>query len=296
MFNEQVCSVMKTSLTENLNRLLAQVPNVLELDKNLALKWQVKPLITQDYLQFSLFTKAITEKVSPYAPAKCEMKVDGSPQALLTVSDAVFNDLCFQAYKSGIWQFTVSPTSASRLYDTIRLDCDQSGVCLGNVDKKLPERFGKDALVELHMEAAAAPTVEFKDGKAAMTASLRATLHITKNEQGAKPTLVASGVVTVSGPLQVKFQDGMAYAKVTIENTKLKVEQSELQHWEQDLKKIVTDLVQTYVNGTLLLKGIPMRLPLALENASAKFSEHCMQASGSLNYKPVVSSKESPKK
>ena len=278
------CTVWTRLLAHNPSRLLAQFPNVLKFSEDVQLKGQIKPAFTQDSLKFSFFEKPITGLVSPRSPVMCDINVAGSPQAVMAVSDALFDNALYLAYKQGSLNFTFSPSSPPALYKPLSLDCGESGVCLGNVDKKLPERFGKDALVEVQMKAPMAPTLEFKDGRATMTASWGATLYITPNQKGAKRTLVASSAVTVGGSWQAKVQDSVAYARVTIEDIKLKVDQPALQHWEQGAKNLFKDIVQMYAND-FLSKGMPVPSGLKIDNASIKFREHCMQALGDVNYK-----------
>jgi hypothetical protein len=135
------------------------------------------------------------------------------------------------------------------------------------------------------MKASGEPTLEFKNGSAAMKAAWRATLYITSRQKGAQRTLVANSDVTVSGPLKVKVADAVAYAKVSVEDLNLKVAQPELQPWEQDAKSLFKKMVETQINGDFLLKGMPLPSGLTVADGSVKFSKHCVQATGTWDAK-----------
>ncbi|WP_083968603.1 hypothetical protein [Hyalangium minutum] len=287
-----LCNVLTQLLTKKVDRALAQLPSVLSFSNNVSLKGQLTPAFTVDSVKVNFSEESITGFASAWAPVLCDTSVAGSPQAILTVSDVTFNKLLYLDYKSGLLNFTLSPSSAPILYQKITLDCGESGVCLGNVDKKLPERFGKDAKVELQMEAPMASTLEFKESSTAMTASWRATVYITKNQEGAPRTLVASGAVSASGPLQANIQGEKAYGRVNIAELKLKVDQPEVQSWDQDAQSLFKDIVQTYINDFFLKDGLSLPSGLSVENASIKFSPHCGKAPFSLDYTGILSSEE----
>lgn len=287
-----VCNVVTQLLTQNVNRALAQVPSVVSFSNGVSLKGQRTLALTQDFVSVSFSDESITGFVSPWAPVTCATSATASPQARLALSDGMFNKLLYLDYKNGLVNFTLSPSSPPALYSKISLGCDASAVCLGTVDKTLIERFGKDALVELQMEASVAPTLEFKDASSAVTAGWRATVSITKNQAGAPRTLVASGTVSVSGLLRTRVQGPTVYGSVSLEDTQLKFTQPEVQSWDLAAKTLFRDIVQTYVNDSFLKPGLPLPSGLSVEDASVTFMNHCVQASASVNYAGVLSSEE----
>lgn len=287
----QLCNVMTKVLSENVRQTLGKFPNVVLFSKDLQVKTQVKPVITQDSLQVSFFERPATELTPPWAPARCEMGVGGSPQARLAVSDALFNNALSQAHKNGAFNSTFSPSSSPFLSRILVLDCaEANNNCLGNVAPDMGVKYGRDASVEVQLEAPVAPTLEFKDGKAAVTGSWQASIFITP--KGGKRTLESRCGVTVGGSLQTKVQGAAAYAQVTLQAVQIKVEEPANKKWEDKIAGTFKVLLETFINNDLLKEGLPLPAGLKVNGASIKYVPHCAQASGSLNYQAAVTSED----
>ncbi|WP_158623962.1 hypothetical protein [Corallococcus llansteffanensis] len=290
IFTPQLCSLMKKVLSENMNQALGGIPNGVRFSKDLQVKGQLKPVITQDSLQVSFFEKPATKLSSPLSPARCDMGVGGSPQARLTVSDALFNNALSEAHKNGALNstFLSSSPGPSKI---LALNCNpqEEESCLGNVAPAVAEKYGEDASVELQMKTTVAPTLEFKDGQAAVKANWQATMFVTR-QLDKQRTLEANIVVTISGSLQTKVQGATAYARVTLNDVQIKIEEPAHKKWEEKIKNTFKILLETYINDDLLKGGLPLPSGLKVDGASIKFVKHCAQASGSLSYPAAVNS------
>jgi len=162
LYNSQVCAMAKKMVSDQLNRLLAQVPNVLEVNNKAAIKYQVKPTVAEDYVQVAFFSKVLTEEISPFQPAKFVEQPSDNAMLILLVSDAIFNDFAYQAYVNKLLEFTINKDSQPLLYSLAKLECNpENEACLGNVAPELAQKYGADAFVEAAFKATKAPYIEF---------------------------------------------------------------------------------------------------------------------------------------
>jgi hypothetical protein len=134
LYNSQVCAMAKKMVSDQVNRLLAKVPNVLEVNKDCAVKYQVKPSVTEDSVQVDFSVKTLTEEVSPFQPAKFADIPCGDAMVVAKISPSVFNDIAYQLYVNKKFEFTINKDSQALLYSLAKLECNpENEACLGNV-------------------------------------------------------------------------------------------------------------------------------------------------------------------
>jgi len=289
----QTCSVVKKLVSGQLNKLLARIPNVVDITPNVGLKYQVKPTVADDFVQVAFFGKVLTDEVSPFTPAKFAEIADDSAMVIIKISDAPFNDLAYQAYENKKMEFTINQNSPKVLYTLVVLKCDPANeACLGNVAPAMAAKYGEDALVEVVVKALKAPEVEFLEGKATFKGALSVDLSVTCANDTSKPYHEANAMVDVSGSLKIKIQAGILYAKIDIDQVTVRIDEEHNQKWQDKIKNTIKKVVETYVNDNLL-KGLPLRLPfgVGVNDPLIKFAAHTMQAQCAFDYK-VTSSEE----
>jgi len=290
-YNSQVCSTVKRLVGSQVNQFLAKIPNVIEVSKAISFKFQVKPSFGKDYFEARLHGKTITDVVSPFQPAPFVEADNSDAMVVVFISDAIFNDALYQAYTNELLQFRIDPNSQPILYDLVRVDCESGqDACLGNVAPALKEKYGKDGLVRANFKASKAPEVEFQQGKATFTAALNADLFVT-TANNSKEYHEATATVDVRGSFQVKIKEGSIYGLVSVENVTVHIDEENNKKWEDKIRKTITKIVETYVNGDLLLKGCPLKLPFGagLTDPLVSFQPHTCQIHTGFEYNAVAS-------
>jgi len=293
-FNTQVCKVTEKLVNTQLNRLLSRIPNVIEPNDKVSIKFQAKPVIASNYIDLNLHAKVITDTVSPHVPAPFAESPNSDTMIALFVSDAIVNDLLYQSFINKLLEFTIDQSSQPILYDLIRLTCaaDQAA-CLGNVAPDLAAKFGADAAVEAVFKASKAPEVEFVKDKATFTAAITAELSITP-KNGSQKYHEATAAVDLTGTFKVKIQDGTAYAKVDIEKVVVHIDEEHNKKWEEKITGTIEKVVEDSINAGCLFKGLPLRLPfgVGLEEPLVSFQPHTLLIQTGFVYKTEVSAEK----
>jgi hypothetical protein len=296
IYNSQVCSTVKRLVTNQLNRLLAKIPNVLEVNKNLAVKYQIKPLVGPDHVEVGLFAKVLTEHVNPAQAAKFVESPAPNAHVIVLISDQVFNELSYQAFVNDKLSFTVNKDSHPLIYSLVQLDCEAETACLGNVVPSLVQKYGPTAHVELVFKASKAPEIEFEQGKAKFTSNVQADLTITpaNGTQSYHDTTVTA---VVAGALKVRIHEGVLYAKADVEDVQVLVDGQVNAKYTDKLRAPIEKFIEDTLNGGLLLKGLPLRLPFgaSLRDPQVIFNAHTLQANTGFDYKPQDSAEDDKK-
>jgi hypothetical protein len=291
VYNSQVCPTIKKMMTSQVNRFLGQIPNVIDVSSSISIKFQVKPVFKQDYMETRLYGKCITDIVSPFNPAAFVESENTESMVAVFISDAVFNDVLYQAYNNQKLQFKVDKNSQPIMYDLVRVNCGEGqDACLGNVAPDLKEKFGLDATVRAEFRATKAPEVEFQQGKAVFTAALSADLYLT-TANDSKEYHEATSTVDISGTFQVRIQDGTLYGKVSIDKVTVHIDEEHNKKWEDRIGETIKKIVDNYINGDLLLKGVPLKLPFGagLTEPFVSFQPHTCQIHTGFEYTAVAS-------
>jgi len=278
-YNSQLCTLTKKAVTVNFNNLLAKIPNVIDVNQQVSVKFLVKPNVAPGYIELNAFAKVITNLVSPHTPFPFEEAYSKDDSVILFISDAVVNDLAYQAFANDRLSFNVNPQSQPIMYNLVKLDCPaDEAACLGNVVPTLADKYGKDADVEANFKATKSPEVTFALDKATFTAGWSAELFATtKNDT--KRYHEATASVDVTGGFQVKIQDGVAYGKVSVDDVVVHIDGEPNKKYEDKVKATIQKIVQEYINGDFLLKGLPLRLPfgIGLNSPNVNFLAHTLQ-------------------
>jgi len=292
VYNSQVCSTIKKMVGSQVNQLLAKIPNAIDISQAISLKFQFKPAFNADSFEARLHIKTITDIVSPYSPAKFVEADSSKAVVVLLISDAVFNDLLYQAYENKLLAFKVDKNSPPIMYNLVRADCDgdKDAACLGNVAPNLKVKYGKNALVRAEFRASKSPEVEFLQGRATFTAALNADLYLTPSNT-TEESHETTAAVDVLGSFQVRIKDGSIFGMVKVENVTVHIDEEHNKKWEENIKNTITKLVETYINGDLLLKGCPLKLPfgVGLTEPLVSFQPHTLQIHTGFEYNAVAS-------
>jgi len=297
IYNSQVCATVERLVSNQVNRLLARIPNVLEVNKNLALKFNVQPQVSSDYVQLNLRAKVLTEQVSPFQAAPFVESPSNDAFVVLLVSDAPFNDLAYQIYANNKLGFTVNKDSHPLVYSLIQLKCDPTAeACLGNVVPSLAPKYGSDADVQTTFRASKAPEVEFVQDKAIFRASFAADLDITPTN-GSGTVREANAAVDLSGALQIRIHEGSVYAKIDVQDVTVHIDEERNKKWEDKIRGTIEKVVEESINGGILLKGLPLRLPFGIDvtDPLIKFAPHTLQAHTGFDYKAKASGEDKGK-
>jgi hypothetical protein len=292
LYNSQVCAVAEKMIGTQLNRFLSKVPNVIEVNSKVSVKFQVKTVVNKDYLELQLFEKVITDTVSPHVPAAFVIPSGGNTHVGIFVSDAVLDDLLYQAYVNELIKFTVNKASPAVVYDLVRLDNAQA-TSLGHVAPSLVEKYGADGEVELTLKATKTPEVEFSAGKATFTAALAAELFVTTKNDSQK--LREGGAsVDVTGSFHVKIVNETIFGKVSVDNVVLHIDHEHGKEWETKLVDIIHQVVVHSINDQFLKKGLPMRLPFRVDfqEPHVGFAAHTLQIQTGFQYHAQASAEK----
>jgi len=293
-YETQACAVAKRVVSKQLNGFLGQLPNVLNVNKDLALKFQVTPIVGQDFVETRFFGKVITSLVSPHAPAPFVEAENSGSHVVIFLSDALLNDVLYQGYNNQKLQFKIHKDSHPLLYNTIRLQCNaEQSACLGNKAPSLRNKYGADAAVEVIFKASQSPEVEFSQGKATFKAALDTSISVTP-ANGTETYHEATIGADIKGSLQVKIKNKVALAKVALEGIEVHVDGDHQSDWANSIKETIKRVVEDYINGDALLKGIPLRLPFGfgLDEPNVTFQPGTLQVQTSFEYQAVTSSEQ----
>jgi len=291
VYNSQVCSTVKRMVGSQLNQLLAKIPNVIDVSPSISLKFQFKPAFTADAFEARLHGKTITDIVSPYTPAKFVEADSSKALVVVLLSDSVFNDALYQAYENKLLEFKINKNSQPILYNLIRCDCEPGkDACLGNVIPSLKQTYGKDAGVRAEFRASKSPEVEFHQGKATFTAALIADLYMTPSN-GTLEHHDTTAKVDVLGSFKVRITNGSIFGMVTVENVTVHLDDEQSKKWEDKVRGTITQIVEQYINGDLLLKGCPLKLPFGcgFSEPLVSFQPHTLQIHTGFEYKAEAS-------
>lgn len=271
-YHAMVCPNAQKLVTTKLNSLLRRIPNVLDLGPNLSIKYQVKPVVGADYLEARFFAKTITDQASPFVPAKFQEVDSTGAHVVILISPAIFNDVLYQAFVNEKIRVSIDKTSQPILYDCFRLKCqaDQE-VCMGNFAPAMKEKYGEDATVRVDMHATKAPEVAFEDGKATFTGALAMDLYVTRANDN-KEEHETTAAVDVSGIVKLRIHEKVIYGQVEILKTVVHIDEEHNKKWEDKIRDTITKVVQDYINGDFLSKGLPLKLPFGVGCKDPVFS------------------------
>jgi hypothetical protein len=273
-YNSLVCPTARKLVTTKLNSLLRRIPNVLDLGPNLSIKYQVKPSFTNDAFEARFFAKTITDQASPFVPAKFEPAECPNADVIILVSPAIFNDVLFQAYVNDKIRCNID-SKTPLASDLVTLDCKGDQVaCLGNIAPALAEKFGRDASTKVEMRATKAPEVSFEKGKATFTGALSVALTFT-TANDSKEYHEATAAVDISGEVKLRIHNKTIYGQVEITDTKVHIDEEHNQKWETKISDTIKKVVQNYINGDFLSKGLKLKLPFG-----AGFTDPIVQFNG----------------
>jgi len=293
LFNSQTCAMAKKMVSDQLNRFLARVPNVLEVNKDCAVKYQVKPLVTEDSVQVDFRVKTLTEEVSPFTPAKFADIACDNAMVVAKISPAVFNDLAYQLYVNKKFEFTINKESQALMYSLCKLECNpENEACLGNVAPGLAEKYGSDAFVEAAFKATKAPVIEFLLNKGTFKGALALTLNIARAAEPTKYEHEATAAVEVSGALKVTIKEGRLYAQVVVEDAQVKIDEENNKKWEDKIKNTIKKVVEQSVNDKLM-RGLPLDSRLfgaGLADPVIKFGQDTLQIQTAFDFDARTSS------
>lgn len=279
LYETQVCGVAKKLVNDQINRILAKIPNVLEVNPEVAIKYQVKPVVGTDFVEVQIFEKLLTDEASPFNPAPFQEEPNDKAMVVILLSDALVNDGLYQAYTNKLMDLTIDPSSPAVLYNLTRLECNQDQpACLGNVIPTLVEKYGKDATVKVTAKATKAPELEFLQDKATFKSAMTASLDFTP--KGGQETHEATATLDINGSVQVKIHENRLYGKVTVEHVEVTIDQPDAQQYAEKVQETIKEIVENHVNGDLLLKGLPLKLPfgLGVTDPCVKIAPHTLQA------------------
>jgi hypothetical protein len=291
VYNSQVCSTIKKIVGSQVNQLLAKIPNVIDVSQSISLKFQFKPAFNADSFEARLHGKTITDIVSPYTPAKFVEADSSKALVVVLLSDSVFNDALYQAYENKLLEFKINRNSQPILYNLMRSDCEPGkDACLGNVVPSLAQTYGKNAAVRAEFRASKTPEVEFHQGRATFTAALVADLYMTPGN-GTYEHHDTSATVDVLGSFKVRIQNDSIFGMVTVESVTVHMDNEQNQKWENKIKGTITQIVEQYINGDLLLKGCPLKLPFGcgFSEPLVSFQPHTLQIHTGFEYKAEAS-------
>lgn len=260
----QVCATAKRIILDEINRYLAKIPNVLAFTKNFAVKYQVKPQFSDDYVQVGFFAKLLTDVVNPALPTPFNECPAPNAQIVLLMSDVVFNELAYHAHASGKLGYTVTQNIHPLVHGLLNTQCDcQKEACLGCALPHLAEKYGPDASVELTVKADKAPAVKFIQGKATFTASLHADLAITPAKPDS-PTHHETASIEVTGSLQPRVVNNTLYARALVEDVKINIDNEPSKQYEQAVHNYCKETTEKIIND-ILFRGLPLKLPFGLD-------------------------------
>jgi len=293
LYNSQVCAMAKKMVSDQVNRLLAKVPNVLEVNKDCAVKYQVKPSVTEDSVQVDFRVKTLTEEVSPFQPAKFADIPCDNAMVVAKISPAVFNDIAYQLYVNKKFEFTINKDSQALLYSLAKLECNpENEACLGNVAPGLAQKYGGDALVEAAFKAVKAPQVDFLQDRATFSGNLVLALNIARAAEPEKYEHEATAAVDVSGDFKVRISKGQLYAQVVVQEVNVKIDEEHNKKWEDKIKGTIRKAVEQSIND-ILMRGIPLNKRLfgaGLADPVIKFAPGTLQAQTAFDFDARTSS------
>lgn len=295
LYNQVVCSTAKKMVSSQMNRLLARVPHTVEVKRGLSLRYQAKPKVGDDYVQVALYGKVLSEQSSPYEPDKFVETPNEDAMVVLLISDAPFNDLCYQAFANGKLEFTINKESHPELYSLVRMQCEPGvEACLGNAIPDVVAKYGPDALVEVSFKPLNPPRIEFVKNKATFEASFGVQMSVAPANDSEAWRHEVSATAELQGALQVKIRQGVIYAKIRVERVEVRVDQEDHREYENRVQKTIKSVVEEYVNTNLLLKGLPLQLPFVagVDDPLIKFAPHTLQAHSGFEFEALTSSEE----
>lgn len=142
----------------------------------------------------------------------------------------------------------------------------------------LAEKYGPDAAVEATFRASKCPEIKFVQGKAVFTGALATDLNITPTN-GTQKFHEATADVDISGQFQIKVEKGVLYSKISVDNVTVHIDSEHNKKWEDKIRSTIKNVVEQYVNGDLLLKGVDLHLPFGVnvKDALVKFNPGTLQ-------------------
>jgi len=270
-----------------------------DITPSCALKFQVKPSVTEDSLQVALYGKVLTEEVSQFTAAKFVEAPSDEAMVVALISDAAFNDVAFQAFTNKKLEFTLNKRSPPLLYSLLSLKCDKkkNETCLGTVAPALADKYGADADVEASFKAVRAPEIEFIKNKAIFKGGLKTELTITRAKDEDKPEHEATASVELTGALIIKIVDGVLHAKISMEDDDIvvKIDEVHNQKWQDKIRGIIRQAVEKHVND-LLMRGVDLKKKLfgaSLKDPKITIDAHTLQIQSAFDMVQRTSSEAS---
>ena len=271
---ENTCNFFTRLVTAQFNYLLVQVPNVIDISKNISLKADMVDVSTiDDILQIARDFKLLGRD-NLWDQAECDLTATENLGALLSVGDALFNSLFQQAFEEDLLDFTITPASPTNIYRYLMLTCAEGELCLGRQVPSLAQSFGDDAVVKLQMKALTQPVMKFKNNKIPVTSSWQAKLFIT-SANAATATPVASAEVTSRGLLQAMIQDELVRTRVVVKETQVKINQEANQYLQDPVAPVLQKIVQSYTNNVLLNNKFVALNQVGIDYAAVNIADRC---------------------
>jgi len=297
VFNSQVCAVVKKLVATQLNRFLGTIKTVVDINPKVSIKFKLDTAIEKDYVQINLYGKVITDSVSPHVPAPFVEAANKDTMVVLFVSDALINDILYQAYANHVFDFTINENSPAALYDLIRLKCSANQPnCLGADIPLVAQKYGEDASVEVRCKATKVPEVVFSDGKASFSASGSFDVFVTTKNDSKQYNEGASNV-DFTGTATVNTDNGELEAKVSLDKLNVQITKDEYKQYEAKIIATVKRVVEERVNNGILKDELDLRKlgVIGLENPQVTFLQHTLQIQTGFAYKPQVSAEKKRK-